>query len=75
MRDLYASSVSYINAVGGGNGDQPSNINRASINNIERILLGNDARTMLAVNEAMDKFGKVCAEIKPWVIDLECLAA
>ena len=57
MRDLYASSVSYINAVGGGNGDQPSNINRASVNNIERILLGNDARTMLAVNEAMDKFG------------------
>lgn len=57
MRDLYASSVSYINAVGGANGDQPSNITRANVNNIERILLGNDARTMLAVNEAMDKFG------------------
>jgi N4-gp56 family major capsid protein len=57
MRDLYASSVSYINAVGGGGGDQPSIISAPDINNIERILLGNDARTMLAVNEAMDKFG------------------
>jgi len=57
MRDLYASSVSYINAVGGVNGDQPSEISRNDVNNIERILLGNDARTMLAVNEAMDKFG------------------
>lgn len=56
MRDLYASSVSYINAVGGQNGDQPSEISRNDVNNIERILLGNDARTMLAVNEAMDKF-------------------
>lgn len=56
MRDLYASSVSYINATGGGNGDQPSNINRNSINNIERILLGNDARTMLEGVDAEDKF-------------------
>jgi len=57
MRDLYASSVSYINAVGGSDGDQPTNLSRGDINNIERILLSNDARTMLAVNEAMDKFG------------------
>lgn len=57
MRDLYASSVSYINAVGGINGDQPSEISRNDINNIERILLGNDARTMLEVIEAENKFG------------------
>jgi len=57
MRDLYASSVSYINAVGGGGGDQPSRISAGDVNNIERILLSNDARTMLATNEAMDKFG------------------
>lgn len=57
MRDLYSSSVSYINAVGGGNGDQPSNINRASINNIERILLGNDARTMLENVDATRMIG------------------
>jgi N4-gp56 family major capsid protein len=56
MRDLYASSVSYINAVGGVNGLQPSEISRGDINNIERILLGNDARTMLEVISAEDKF-------------------
>ena len=57
MRDLYASSVSYINATGGVNGDQPSEISRNDVNNIERILLGNDARTMLEGIDATDKFG------------------
>lgn len=57
MRDLYASSVSYINAVGGINGQQPSEISRQDINNIERILLGNDARTMLEGIDADLKFG------------------
>jgi len=57
MRDLYASSPAYINAVGGGNGDQPSNISRADVNNIERILLNNDARTMLEGIDADLKFG------------------
>lgn len=56
MRDLFASSVSYINATGGGNGDQPSNISANDVNNIERILLGNDARTMLTSLEAELKF-------------------
>lgn len=57
MRDLYASSVSYINATGGVNGDQPSEISRNDVNNIERILLGNDARTMLEGIDAENKFG------------------
>ncbi len=57
MRDLYASSVSYINATGGINGDQPSEISRNDINNIERILLNNDARTMLEGIDADLKFG------------------
>jgi N4-gp56 family major capsid protein len=57
MRDLYSSSVSYINAVGGVNGQQPSEISRNDINNIERILLGNDARTMLEGIDADLKFG------------------
>ena len=56
MRDLFSSSVSYINATGGSNGDQPSNISLNDVNNIERILLGNDARTMLVSIDAMDKF-------------------
>lgn len=56
MRDLLASSPSYINASGGGNGDFPTNISRADCNNIERILLGNDARTMLEGIDADLKF-------------------
>ncbi len=56
MRDLYSSSVGYINAVGGLNGDSPSEISRADNNNIERILLGNDARTMLSAESAGKDF-------------------
>jgi N4-gp56 family major capsid protein len=57
MRDLFSSSVSYINCTGGLNGDQPSNISLNDINNIENILLGNDARSMLTELEATLKFG------------------
>jgi len=57
MRDLFASSVSYINATGGLNGDQPSNISLNDVNNIETVLLSNDARTMLTNLDATLKFG------------------
>ncbi len=57
MRDLFSSSVAYINATGGINGDQPSNISLNDVNNIETILLNNDARTMLTSIEAQDRFG------------------
>lgn len=57
MRDLFASSVSYINATGGLNGDQPSNISLNDVNNIENILLGNDARSMLTSLDATNRFG------------------
>ena len=56
MRDLFSSSVSYINATGGLNGDQPSNISLNDINNIETILLNNDARSLLTNIEAENKF-------------------
>lgn len=57
MRDLFASSPSYIAATGGANGDNPTEIARSDVDNVERILLGKDARTMLSNIEAMDKFG------------------
>ena len=56
MRDLFASSVAYVNATGGTNGDQPSSISLNDVNNIETILLGNDARTMLTSIDADLKF-------------------
>lgn len=52
MRDLFSSSVSYLNATGGINGDQPSNPTLSDFNNIENILLGNDARSLLTNLEA-----------------------
>lgn len=57
MRDLFSSSVSYINATGGLNGDQPSNISLNDVNNIENILLGNDARSLLSNLEASREIG------------------
>lgn len=57
MRDLFASSVSYINATGGLNGDQPSNISLSDVNNIERILLGQEARSLLTDIEATQMIG------------------
>lgn len=57
MRDLFASSVSYINATGGLSLDFPTEISRQDVNNIERILLGQDARSILRSIEAEDRFG------------------
>lgn len=56
MRDLFSSSLGYINATGGINGDQPSNISLNDVNNIETILLNNDARSMLTNIEGENKF-------------------
>ncbi len=57
MRDLFSSSVSYINCTGGTNGDQPSNISLNDVNNIETILLGNDARSLLTGVDATRMIG------------------
>jgi len=57
MRDLFSSSPAYIAASGGINGDNPTEIDATDINNIERIMLGKDARTMLTNIEAVNKFG------------------
>lgn len=56
MRDLYASSVTYVNSIGGLNSDSPTSLSRADFNNIETILLNNDARTMLESIDAENKF-------------------
>jgi len=57
MRDLLASSAGYINASGGLNGQNPTNVSIADIYNVERILLSNDARSILANVKGMNEFG------------------
>lgn len=56
MRDLFSSSVTYLNCTGGLNADSPTAPSKNDFNNIESVLLSNDARTMLEVIEAQDKF-------------------
>jgi hypothetical protein len=44
---------------------------------LERVvtILTNNAFKFMSGVEGMDRFGKMCAELKSWVIDLEFLAA
>ncbi len=56
MRDLLASSPTYIMATAGTNADQPTNITAQDVNNIERILLSNDARTLVMSVQATQQF-------------------
>ena len=52
---FFSSSVSYLNATGGTNGDRPSNLPLNDVNNIGNDL-GTDARTMLVSIDAANKF-------------------
>jgi N4-gp56 family major capsid protein len=56
MRDLYASSVSYTDAVGGGNGDIPTNISLEDMLNKEAVLNTNDTQTVMESVLATDQF-------------------
>jgi N4-gp56 family major capsid protein len=72
-RDMLASTASFMNCVGGVNGDTPTEITRYDVDGVVQALLGNNAYTILDNIEGEDKFGKLCAEVKSWVIDLEAL--
>lgn len=72
-RDMLASTASFINCVGGVNGDVPSEVTRYDVDGVVQTLLGNNAYTILDNIEGEDKFGKFGAEVKSWVIDLEAL--
>jgi N4-gp56 family major capsid protein len=56
MRDLFASSVSYTDAVGGNNGDVPTNPSYEDFLNKEAVLNTNDAMTVLESLMATDQF-------------------
>ncbi len=57
MRDLFASSVSYTDAVGGNNGDIPTNPSYKDFLNKEAVLNTNDTQTVLESVIATDQFG------------------
>lgn len=47
----------------------------SDVDDVVTILQNNSAEYITNIIEADLKFGKMSAELKPWVIDLECLAA
>lgn len=56
-RNMLAGSAGFINAVGGVNGDNPTEITRSDVDTIVRTLLSNNAYTIMDNIEGEDKFG------------------
>jgi hypothetical protein len=59
----------------GQDGDIPTEMTVSDIDDVFTILQNNSAEYITNIVEADLKFGKVCAEVKFSLIDLECLAA
>ena len=57
MRDMLASTSSFINCVGGTNGDNPTEITRPDVDTVVRSLRGNNAYSFLSGVEGENKFG------------------
>ena len=73
MRDYIVSAASQINAGGGSNGDNPTNLGVSDFSLVAATLDTNNAYKFMSGIEGELKFGRMCAELKPWVIDLEFL--
>lgn len=56
-RDMLAATASFINCVGGVNGDSPTEITRSDVDTVVRTLLNNNAYTIMDNIEGEDKFG------------------
>jgi N4-gp56 family major capsid protein len=56
-RDMLLSTASFINATGGANGDNPTNIARSDVDNVIETLADANAYTVSDMIEGADKFG------------------
>lgn len=56
-RNMLAATASFINCTGGVNGDNPTEITRADVDEVVRTLLDSNAYTIMDNIEAEDKFG------------------
>jgi N4-gp56 family major capsid protein len=54
---MLAGTASFINCVGGVNGDNPTEVSRSDVDEVVRTLLNNDAYTVMDNIEGDDKFG------------------
>jgi hypothetical protein len=75
LRDYIVSAASQINAGGGSNGDNPTNLGISDFSLVATTLDTNNAYKFMSGIEGMDRFGKMCAELKSSLIDLEFLIA
>jgi N4-gp56 family major capsid protein len=57
LRDMLIATATLINAVGGTNGDNPTNMDRTDIAAITRTLLGNNASTITSMVDGDNKMG------------------
>lgn len=57
MKDMLASTASFINCVGGTNGDNPTEITRSDVDTVVRTLRGNNAYSFLSGVDGEDRFG------------------
>lgn len=77
-RDMLAATASFINCVGGVDGDVPTEITRSDVDTVVRALLNNNAYTIMDNIEGEDKFGtapKVNGRSKSSLIVLEPVVA
>lgn len=56
-RDMLASTASFINAVGGANGDTPTNLAASDLQSVIRTLVGNDGKMISDNIDANDGIG------------------
>jgi len=78
LRDYIISAASQINAGGGSNQDNPTNLGVSDFSLVAATLDTNNAYKFMSGIEGMDRFGtgpRKYGAVKPWVIDLELLAA
>ena len=54
---MLAATATFVNCVGGVNGDIPTEITRSDVDSIVRTLLNNNAYTIMDVIEGQDRFG------------------
>ena len=70
-RDMLEATASVYNCTGGQNGDLPTNMSGSDIDNVTSMLLTNDAWMILENKEGENRFGRVCAKVKSFLIDLD----
>ena len=57
MRDMLASTSSFVNCVNGSNGDNPTEITRADVDQVVKKLRGNNAYSFLSGIDGENRFG------------------